>query len=332
MSTKLKRIVLSFTLLFTVVITSVNVSARGEVYVGGMPFGIKFFTDGIVIVGFTEVETDDGAKNPAYDAGLRVNDIITGINGSEVRTSGELMRIIEQSSGEIEVTYMRGQEKRSTVMKPSTSSSDGKKKTGMWIRDTTAGIGTVTYIIPETGEFAGLGHGICDIETGELLKMERGIVVDVQISGISRGKAGTPGELKGFFTSEKSGVLTKNTFCGVYGVLSRIPYDIIPEPLMEVGEATDVHTGEAAIWCTVDGNTPHKYKINIDEIHRNDTRSFSIRVTDKELLDKTGGIVQGMSGSPIIQDGKLIGAVTHVLVSEPEKGYGIFIENMLEAG
>lgn len=304
----------------------------GEVYVGGMPFGVKFFSQGIVIVGFSEVETADGMKNPAYDAGLRVNDVITMINGSEVKTSGELIKKIEEADGNVEVTYYRGGDEKTVNFEPILCSTDGKKKTGMWIRDTTAGIGTVTYIIPDTGEFAGLGHGICDAESGELLKMERGTVVDVQISGISKGKSGTPGELKGFFTSEKSGVLLGNTLCGVYGCLSEIPYDLIPEPLMEIGGRSEVHTGEAVIWCTLDGNKPKKYKINIDEIHRasNDNRSFTITVTDRELIDKTGGIVQGMSGSPIIQGGRLVGAVTHVLVDDPTKGYGIFIENMLD--
>ena len=334
MQSKIRKIFASAVAYLAVVMTltvSVFGADIGEVYVGGMPFGVKFYSDGIVIVGFTEIETAEGMKNPAYDAGLRVNDIITGINGSEVKSSGELLRLIEQADGAVEVTYIRGKDVRKAKLEPSTSTSDGKKKTGMWIRDTTAGIGTVTYIVPGSGEFAGLGHGICDMETGELLKMERGTVVDVQISGITKGKAGTPGELKGFFTSEKSGVLTKNTICGVYGCFSEIPYELIPEPLIEVGKTDDVHTGEAAIWCTLDGVTPRKYKINIDEVHRTGNRSFSLTVTDRELIEKTGGIVQGMSGSPILQNGKLIGAVTHVLVSDPTKGYGIFIENMFDA-
>lgn len=321
-------------LMIAVIFAPVSVGAAqvDEVYVGGMPFGVKFFSKGIVIVGFTEIETSEGQKNPAYDAGLRVNDIITMVNGNEVKTSGELISLIEQCDGEVQITYMRNGDENTVNFKPSLSLSDGKKKTGMWIRDTTAGIGTVTFIIPENGEFAGLGHGICDAETGELLKMERGTVVDVQISGISRGKSGTPGELKGYFTSEKSGVLVKNTLSGVYGYLTEIPYDLIPLPATEVGDKNEVHTGEAEIWCTIDSEKPKKYKINIDEIHRGarDNRSFSITVTDKELLEKTGGIVQGMSGSPIIQDGRLIGAVTHVLVSDPTEGYGIFIENMLD--
>ena len=305
-----------------------------RVYVGGMPFGVKFYSNGIIIVGFTEIETKEGVKTPAYDAGLRINDIITHINGKEVDTSDELIKLIENNmTDEIEITYLRAGNENKVKFTPSLCKTDGKRKTGMWIRDTTAGIGTVTYIIPETGEFAGLGHGICDSDTGELLKMERGTVVDVRISGISKGIPGTPGELKGYFTSDKSGVLLGNTLCGVYGVMADIPELLVPEKNVEIADRSEVHTGDAYIWCTLDDNVPHKYNIEINEIHTEstDNRSFLITVEDEELIEKTGGIVQGMSGSPIIQDGKLIGAVTHVLVNNPTEGYGIFIENMLDA-
>ena len=303
-----------------------------KVDVGGMPFGVKFYSQGLVIVGFTDVETDGGTKTPAYDAGLRINDIITHVNGDEVKTSDEFIKIIEESNNEIQITYVRDGNSRTVSFSPSVT-TDGKKRTGMWIRDTTAGIGTVTYMIHETGEFAGLGHGICDAETGELLKMERGTVVDVQISGISKGVAGTPGELKGYFTSDKSGVLLGNTTCGVYGVMSDAPDEICPQHNIDVADRNEVHSGEAYIWCTLDDNIPRQYKIEIGEINRDskDNRSFEVTVLDPALLSKTGGIVQGMSGSPIIQDGKLVGAVTHVLIGDPSKGYGIFIENMMDA-
>ncbi len=332
----MKKLWMNFCVFILIIcsVSSIGIGASDieKVYVGGMPFGVKFFSQGIVVVGFSEVETKAGIETPAYDAGLRVNDIITMVNGSEVKTSEELINIIEKSTGEVDVTFVRGGEEKTATFTPSLSEADGKLKTGMWIRDTTAGIGTVTFIIPETGAFAGLGHGICDADSGKLLKMERGTVVDVQISGIAKGTAGTPGELKGFFTSDKSGVLLGNTLCGVYGILSDIPYDKIPTPIIEVGSRDEVECGEAEIWCTLEDNNPHKYKISIDEIHRDshDNRSFSITVKDSKLIEKTGGIVQGMSGSPIIQNGKLIGAVTHVLVSDPSEGYGIFIDNMLD--
>jgi len=315
-----------------VAVIPVSAAKYDKVALGGMPFGVKFYSQGLVVVGFTDIETISGAKTPAYDAGLRVNDIITHVNGTEVKTSDEFVKKIEESADLVEITYVRDGNSCKTSFVPSLS-TDGKRKTGMWIRDTTAGIGTVTYIIPETGEFAGLGHGICDSNTGELLKMERGTVVDVQISGISKGVAGTPGELKGYFTSDKSGVLLGNTLCGVFGIMSDVPTSLCPEINVDIAERSEVCSGEAYIWCTLDDNVPHKYEIEIGEINRDsyDNRSFEVKVVDTALIDKTGGIVQGMSGSPIIQNGKLIGAVTHVLVGDPARGYGIFIENMMDA-
>ncbi len=303
-----------------------------EVIVGGVPFGVKLYSEGLVIVGFCDVVTEAGTSTPAYDAGLRVNDRITHVNGVPVKTSADLVEKIEGSSNEIEITYLRNGEKGSVVFSPAVSSEDGKKKTGMWIRDTTAGIGTVTFVCKDSGVFAGLGHGICDAETGELLKMDRGIVLDVRISGITKGISGTPGELKGYFTSDKSGVLIGNTLCGVFGAFSELPAELKNNPILEIADRSEVVTGEATIMCTVDDGGAREYEIEIEEINRDslDKRSFLIEITDAELLEKTGGIVQGMSGSPIIQNGKLIGAVTHVLVNDPTRGYGIFIENMLD--
>ena len=321
------------TLSFHMITVCAAVDASGKVMVGGIPFGVKFTSEGIVVVGFTEVETADGLKTPAYDAGLRQGDIITHICGQPVKTSAEMIRLIEAAPEPVEITFLRKGTENVISLTPSLSLIDGKMKTGMWIRDTTAGIGTVTYIDPATGEFAGLGHGICDAETGELLTLEHGTVVDVEISGITRGIAGTPGELKGYFTGEKCGVLLENTECGVYGVFTDIPTDSVPCTDAELANRWDVQTGSAEIWCTLDSSGPAEYSIEIQEIRRDshDNRSFTIQVTDEELLEKTCGIVQGMSGSPVIQNGRIVGAVTHVLINDPTRGYGIFIENMLEA-
>ena len=324
---------LPFILIILTVVLSVTPVAASErtVSVGGMPFGVKFFTDGIIIVGFADVETASGSSTPAYDAGLRINDVITRAGGEPVKTSAELIEKIENCKSTIDITYTRGG-KEATVSLSPVLSTDGKLKSGMWIRDTTAGIGTVTFIDTKTGAFTGLGHGICDQSSGELLKMERGTVVDVQISGITKGVAGTPGELKGYFTSDKSGVLLGNTLTGVYGVFSDIPDELIPEVDIALGERSEVECGNAYIWCTLDDGQPEKYSVSISDIdrHSTDNRSFTVKVTDKRLIDKTGGIVQGMSGSPIIQNGKLIGAVTHVLVNDPTEGYGIFIDEMVD--
>ncbi len=309
--------------------------SEGErlVYPGGMPFGVKFYSEGLVIVGFTDVPCEDGSPTPAYDAGLRVNDIITKVNGNDVDTSGDLLDSITGET--MEITYLRDGEEGRVSFTPVQSTEDGKYKTGMWVRDTTAGIGTVTYIIPETGEFGGLGHGICDPATGEPVKMVRGTVMDVEISGINKGVSGTPGELKGYFKSDKTGVLLGNTKCGVYGVLGEIPFDKIPQPALPVADPSDVEEGTAWIWSTLDDNAVCRYEIEILRIHRDseDHRNFEIAVRDERLIDRTGGIVQGMSGSPIIQNGHIVGAVTHVMVNDPTRGYGIVIENMLdEAG
>ncbi len=313
--------------------TPAEIAKGGErlLYPGGMPFGVKFYTDGLVIVGFTDVPCEGGVSKPAYDAGLRINDIITKVNGTDIRNSNDFLGFM--TGDPLEITYERGGVEENVVFTPVKSTADGKFKTGMWIRDTTAGIGTVTYIIPETGEFGGLGHGICDPASGELVNMVRGTVIDVAISGISKGVCGTPGELKGYFKSEKTGVLIGNTKCGVFGVFGAIPFDKIPQPALPAADKTEVKEGTAWIWSTLDDNEVEKYEIEIVGIDfdSTDCRNFEIEVVDAALIEKTGGIVQGMSGSPIIQDGKLVGAVTHVLINDPCRGYGIFIENMLDA-
>lgn len=335
---KLSSISLCLIAAFTVLCSNseafiIEAASLNEVIVGGVPFGVKLYSEGLVVVGFCDVITDEGAVTPAYDAGLRVNDKITHVNDTPVKTSEELAARIDHSPNKIKITYVRGGEVGTAILSPAVSTEDGRRRTGMWVRDTTAGIGTVTFVDPESGMFAGLGHGICDSETGELLKMERGVVVDVKISGIEKGVSGTPGELKGYFTSDKSGVLLKNTLCGVFGMFSNIPLELKSAPCLKIADRDEVKTGNASIICTVDDGEAREYTIAIKEINENshDNRSFLIEITDKELLEKTGGIVQGMSGSPIVQNGKLVGAVTHVLVNNPARGYGIFIDNMLDA-
>ena len=296
---------------------------------GGMAFGVRFACEGLVVVGFTEVTTENGSCMPAYDAGLRIGDRIFAVNDTKVSTGEEFVEKIENSGHTVEIRYERDGKECTTRFQPVYSTAEGKYKTGMWIRDTTAGIGTVTFLLPETGAFAGLGHGICDQNTGELLPMGRGTVVDVTISGVSKGVSGRPGELMGYFTENRSGVLLGNTPSGVYGILQNIPYDKVPEEQMQLGRTEEIHDGEAYIWCTLDGGWAEKYSICISRPRQGEGGNFEITVTDPALIEKTGGIVQGMSGSPIIQDGKLIGAVTHVLISDPTRGYGIPIENML---
>lgn len=302
-----------------------------KVYPGGMPFGVKFYTSGVLVIGFCDIDTEKGKENPAYAAGLRLKDVITHIDGKEIGSALELTEAVEHSEGRpLRLRYKRGGESLETTLAPIFSANEGIYKAGIWVKDSGAGIGTVSFILPESNYFTGLGHGICDTDTGELLPIERGTVLDVNISGINKGVSGTPGELKGFFGAGKTGTLLGNDACGVYGIFSQCP-KTVSEPV-PLGLKNEVREGEAQIYCTLDTGEIGQYSVEIENINRNATggKCFIVKVTDKTLLEKTGGIVQGMSGSPILQDGKLVGAVTHVMIGDPTTGYGIFAENMLK--
>ncbi len=295
-------------------------------YLGGMPFGVKLHTQGVFVAGVSEVEHQNGRENPSYQAGLRQKDIITKVNGNEVNTVAEVTRAIAESGGNpITFTVKRGEEVLDIAVTP-TKDREGQWRCGLWIRDHTAGIGTVTFILPETNAFAGLGHGICDSDTGELMPLLRGSVCDVSITGILKGSAGHPGELKGYFSSEKTGSLLGNTPQGVFGVFASPKAD---RPLLQIGHKNEVVAGDASLFCTLQDGVLREYSIRISKLKDGETKNFVIEVTDPALIEATGGIVQGMSGSPIVQNGKIIGAVTHVLINDAQKGYGIFIDNML---
>ena len=300
-----------------------------KLYVGGMPFGVKFLTRGVSVVGFCDMP--QGVKNPAATAGIGISDLITKIDGKEISGASDLTRIVESSGGRaLDVSFTRSGKEHKTTLVPYFSQSEQKYKTGVYVRDSGAGIGTVTFIVPETYAFGGLGHGICDAQSGNLVAMQRGSVVGVNVNGVVRGLVGSPGEIKGYFTSGKTGTLLTNTDCGVFGMFAERPSSIHTEP-MDVGLRSEVCSGEAYIYCTLDESGPQKYKIEISNIKRDSTtnKCFTVKVSDPALIEKSGGIVQGMSGSPIIQNGKLIGAVTHVMINDPTVGYGIFIDNMI---
>ncbi|MBE6845078.1 MAG: SpoIVB peptidase [Ruminococcus sp.] len=300
---------------------------------GGQPFGIKLLMEGVMIVGTGEVKTDNGIKCPAQECGLCKGDVILSANGKPVTTNDEILEIVSDSEGSsIEIIYTHENEQKKTTLKPALSASDGEYKAGMWVRDSMAGIGTVTFCEASTGRFGGLGHPVCDSDTGEIIPISSGETAQVTINQVLKGTAGTPGELHGTFSSALSnGIIYNNNEYGVFGEMFLIPDDIKP---ILMGLKQDVKEGHATIRTTIDETGPHEYDIEIEDIDYNGdkTKNMTIRVTDEELIQKTGGIVQGMSGSPIIQDGKLIGAVTHVLVNNPEKGFAIFCENMYESG
>lgn len=294
-----------------------------KVYVGGTPFGIKFFTRGATVVGF-----ENEMENPAYRAGLRLYDTVIKVNGQEFSGVSDITRVAEDGK-EIELTYLRAGKEFTIKFTPKYSQNEKKYSLGVHFKDSGAGIGTLTYVLPD-GTFGGLGHGICDAETGDLTPIGSGSVLGVTVNGIVKGQRGAPGELKGYFNSSKVGAIYKNTDCGIFGALAEIP-STLGNKTYSIGLKNELKEGEATILCTLDNNVRHEYKVEISAINRNATgnKCFTVKITDEKLLAATGGIVQGMSGSPIIQNGKLVGAVTHVLINDPTTGYGIFIENML---
>lgn len=301
---------------------------NNEVIVGGCLFGLRMQTDGVPIVGIDRVETADGNKSPAYDAGIKLKDIIIKINGNPVTSVKQVTDYIEKSNGEeMNFTVKRNGAEKNITVRP-LKGTDGKYHSGIWIRDSAAGIGTITYIDPKTNEFAGLGHGICDGDTASLLPLSRGTVTEVTLLGITKGQSGIPGEIKGSFKGGKKGALINNTLTGVYGIYASLPEGLGQK--MTIGELDEIKTGEATVRCSVTGKI-EDFKINITKISpkSDNGKNFSIEVTDPRLLEITGGIVQGMSGSPIIQNGKIIGAVTHVTINDPTLGYGIYIRNMM---
>lgn len=297
---------------------------------GGMPFGVRFLTDGVTVVGFCDFEQNGKKVNPAAAAGLKLRDTILRVDGEVLTGASALTEKIEHCGGrELCLLCRRGGKEVEIRLTPVFCEGEKRYKTGIWVRDSGAGIGTVTFIIPETGAFAGLGHGICDTDSGELIAMRRGTVSDVTISSVVRGAVGAPGELKGYFNPGKTGALLGNSACGVWGVFSDPPESA--SDALPVGLRGEVEEGAAEIFCTLDSNRIGRYRVEISNIDRSagGSKCFGVKITDPALLAASGGIVQGMSGSPIIQNGKLIGAVTHVLINDPTAGYGIFLENML---
>ena len=288
----------------------------------GQIIGLQLGSDTITVVAY-----DDVLGNAARSAGLKIGDEIVTIGETAIDCAEDVRAALNQSSGPVELTVRRG-DKLSNVSLTPQQTADGPRL-GVYLRQGIAGIGTVTFYDPETGVFGTLGHGVSDSK-GTLLNMTQGHAYEASIQSVKKGKSGEPGQLKGSACDSAFGTLLRNTPQGVFGV-TRQGWKGQPIP---VASYKDIRTGEAAIRCTVSGGEAQEYSVNILKIYpqtRPDGRNFLIKVTDPDLLAATGGIVQGMSGSPIIQDGKLIGAVTHVLVNDPTAGYGIFIENMLDA-
>lgn len=303
---------------------------------GGHPFGIKLLMDGVMVTELGDVTDNSGRTScPAEDAGIMTGDIIKSADGEALVSNSRLQEIISQSGGrEIMLTVSRNNSEFTAVLRPVFSEKNNMWRGGMWVRDSVAGIGTMTFINKETGEFAGLGHPICDSDTGELVPVYSGEAVPVKITEARKGEKGIPGELRGSFSSGSYGILEENRDCGVYGCLTEKGIKELCSGSEEyvMGYRQDITTGKAEIYTTVSGNKPEKYSIEIESIDLSGegTKNMVVRITDKRLLKKSGGIIQGMSGSPIIQNGRLIGAVTHVFVADPTRGYAVFADNMVE--
>ncbi len=265
-------------------------------YPGGIPFGVKFMTEGVLITSLTDINTQNGKVCPAKNAGLKPNDIIIKVNGKTLSDAAELSELTESSAGSpIVLVCVRDSQEFSVSLSPALCTEEGKYKTGMFVRDSGAGIGTVTYIVPDSLSFGGLGHGICDGDTGKLIPMQRGSVVGVTINGVKKGLSGSPGEVQGYFSSGKTGTLFKNTECGVFGTFAQLPQNLVSKPI-PIGTRNTLKVGKAYILTTLDGTTPTQYEIEISDIRVNSTtnKCFTVEVTDKALLEKSGGIVQGM--------------------------------------
>lgn len=310
---------------------SVQVVDRRVVALCGTPFGIKMVTDGVMVVGTGAVtDCNSRAVSPAQTAGIQEGDIILSINGEKISSKKQLTKLVESSAGQpLSLVVRRGEQLTSLHLSPVRSSLDNSYHLGLWVRDSSAGIGTMTFYDPNNGCFAGLGHAICDVDTGQLMPLSQGEIVEASIIGVHAGKSGSPGQLQGAFVANRSiGSLYTNSYNGVYGRLMNQPVDAQTIPMAQCQE---VRQGPVKILTTVSGQKPQLFDACIEKISLSQdepTKNMVLRITDPDLLELSGGIVQGMSGSPIIQDGMLVGAVTHVFVNDPTRGYGIFAENM----
>ena len=312
-------------------VSTSNITAEAEtvrtVQLGGDVFGIKLFSDGVIVAALSEIYADGGLKCPASEAGIQPGDYILSVNGNTVETNAALSAVLSENETNT-LTLRRGTE--TFTAQVTSVLCEGSYKAGMWVRDSAAGIGTMTFYTEDGKAFGALGHGICDADTRNVLEIRSGEPAAVSVCGIERGSSGRPGRLRGYFTGGKSlGTLTQNTELGLYGKLSA-PHE---GETVEVLPRGNVHTGAVQIAATIDDEGMRLFDAELERVStdgKQETRTLVLHVTDPELLARTGGIVQGMSGSPIVQDGCLVGAVTHVLVNDPTRGYGIFAATMLK--
>lgn len=309
-------------------------SAKRQVLVGGSSLGIVMLTDGLIITKVTEVKNNGTRFYPAADAGLRPGDVLLELNGTKIESASHISQLMSKNSSDnVEVKYKRDNEIKTASVKPALDATSGEYKLGLLVKDSTSGIGTLTYVDPTNNAYGSLGHAITDAGTGAIMPAREGSITNALITNVIKGKQGTPGELQGSFSLRKPiGTVVSNNEYGIYGKLEA--EDILSSmTLIDVGSRDNVKVGNAQILCTVDDSGPQYFNIKISKVNKQNSQASKgmvIEVTDERLLAVTGGIVQGMSGSPIIQDGCIVGAVTHVMINNPKKGYGVFVEWMLE--
>ncbi len=303
---------------------------------GGACIGVAMYTRGALVVSTGDILQEDGTKsNPGKLAGIREGDVIIAVNGIQIQNADHLGQLITDSKQDLQFTLLRDKLELSVAVHPIKDVVDGKNRIGLWVRDSTAGIGTLTYTDPMNQAFAGLGHAIADADTSENLLLKDGQIVPARIIDVIKGEEGVPGELCGMFitTANALGTIKLNSEQGLFGKLYQPMVSVLYPNGLPIGWQNEVKLGHATILCTVDEQTVEQFDCQIVKITRQKQaagKGMVVEITDPRLVERTNGIVQGMSGSPIIQNGKIIGAVTHVLVNDPHKGYGIFIEWMLE--
>lgn len=309
----------------------VNVIPKTTVVPMGNAIGMKLYTAGVLVVGMSEIE----GKKPYENSGIKEGDRIIQINQNQIDNTDDLMKAVNKSDGNnISIKYVRDEKTITTSIKPLKNSSN-EYKIGLWVRDAAAGVGTLTFYEPSSGMFATLGHGIMDIDTAELIKIANGELVTTNILSINKGTKGNPGEIRGTIEAGHTiGSISKNTKFGVFGTINKTAYlNTSNTNEVQVALREEIKTGKAQIICELENGKKEYYDIEIQRIfisNNKDNKSMLIKVTDKKLSEKTGGIIQGMSGAPIIQNGKFVGAVTHVLVNDPTIGYGVFADIMLK--
>lgn len=318
---------------FLPVRTVETVGELNEVALGGCAVGVMLFTEGVQVVGTGTVLTEDGRYSPASQAGLAAGDVILSVNGSAVSDAAQFSALCAKDA-ELSMSCLRAGEGFNVTMRPVQELTSGEYRIGLWVRDSTSGMGTLSFYDPDTRAYAALGHSVSDVDTGLTLRLGDGYISFATVTGVQKGASGTPGELYGQFSKSRADAVAAidlNTEFGIAGRLNELPTGAVM--VVELAKASQVRLGDAVLIATIEGTTPAAYScevIRADVQNSPTTQGLMIRVTDETLLELTGGIVQGMSGSPVLQDGRLIAVVTHVFVNEPERGFCVYAEWMYE--